>query len=440
MNLLTKTAAVLGEIKAAYDAPLLQKALSVDGLGRTLPMQLTGDTLTWLGGTWADKMRGQVWRVASFYATMFSQVPLALYRPGANGKPEKVLKHPVLDLLYQPNPDQGQYMFFFAIAIQLRGAGNCFITSVSPEFGSRPGKPGELWLLPLLNVQPDTDGPLKPVKGYWYTPDLTKPGTRVYLQRKEVLHLKQYNPDGGVWGLGCIAAAEREITGDDSSIRTQITQLQNQGPKGAVWLEPVNNQPVEVEPSMLVALKNLLNGRNRRGPAEVPVIGSKIGYTAFGVSATDLQILEFRRANFSDICSYLGVPSGLLNDKEGTTYANMEAYRKMLYTQSIVPTMGYIASELSRWLVPQFDPTYWLEPDTSNIAELQANKKEQAEWLALAWWIKVVRKQEIMGETPDWDGPDYVVPSTLVGSDTAFAPVDPAVAAIDAPVAGGPVN
>jgi HK97 family phage portal protein len=424
MSLLTKTAQALGEIKAAYDAPLLRKsyALQVDGLGRTLPMQIIGGNMTFLAGEWHAKIRGQLWRVLSFYATMFAQIPLALYRPGANGKAEKVLKHPVLDLLYQPNPDTGAYLFFFAVAIQLKAAGNCFVSTVKPEFGSRKGKVGELWILPLLQVEPDTDGPLRPVKGYWFTPDPTKPGARIYMQRSEVLHLKQYNPDGGVWGLGCITAAEKEITGDDSSIRTQIALLQNQGPKGAVWLEPVNNMPVEVAPSVLQALKSLLNGGNRARPSEVPVIGSKIGYTAFGVSSTDLQILEYRRANFSDLCSYVGVPSGLLNDKEGMTFANAEAYRKMMYTQSLLPTIGYIASELSRWLVPQFEATYWLEPDTSGIPELQEDIAAKVSWLKDAHWITNQRKQEMCGETPDPKLPKYWVPIGLV--DPFAVPVD----------------
>lgn len=423
MNLLTKTAQALGEIKAAYDAPLLQQAygLRVDAIGRTLPMDFTGGTFTMLGGDWADKMRGQVWRVLSFYATMFAQVPLALYKPGANGKNEKVLKHPVLDLLYQPNPDQGAFLFFYSVAIQLKGAGNCFISTVRPEFGSNSGKPAELWILPLLQVQPDTDGPLRPVKGYWYTPDPTKPGTKVYLERKDVLHLKQYNPDGGVWGLGCIAAAEAEITGDHCSIRTQVSLLQNQGPKGAVWLEPVDGRAPEVAPGLVQGLKSLISGRSR--VSEPVVSAAKIGYTAFGVSATDLQILEFRRANFSDLCSYVGVPSGLLNDKEGMTFANAEAYRKMMYTQSLLPTLGYLASELSRWLVPQFEATYWLEPDTSGIPELQEDIAAKVAWLKDAWFIRTSRKQEMVGETPDGVLPEYILPSMFASAEQLFAPV-----------------
>jgi HK97 family phage portal protein len=381
MNILQKAGNALASFKAAYDAPLLEKelALRVDDIGRLLPMQVLGGSLTWLGGSWAEKMRGQVWRVANFYATTGAQVPLALYKPGKNGKAERVQKHAVLDLLYQPNPDTGQSLFFYAILLQLRSAGNCFISTVVPEFGraEKVGKPGQLWLLPMRHVQPLIGGkpatgtPMTPVEAYRYTPDLSKPGVYQDLERKQVLHLKQYNPDGGVWGLGCIAAAEKEITGDDSSISAQVELLQNRGPRGAAWLEPVDNRPVDADPSIVRALKNLLNGRSRRGNTEVPVLTNKLGWTAFGISAVDLDILNFRRANFSDLCSYYGVPSLLLNDKEGTTYANLEAARKMLFSQSLLPTLGYISSELSRWLVPQFDPTMWLEPDTSGIAELQ---------------------------------------------------------------------
>jgi HK97 family phage portal protein len=406
----------------------------VDGLGRTLPnFQLMGGSLSWLSGSWADKMRGQVWRVANFYATTGAQVPLALYKPAANGKSERVLKHPVLDLLYQPNPDWGQFMFFYAVLLQLRSAGNCFVTTVTPDLGSRAGKPSELWILPVLNVQPLVKGkPIAdgvtltvPVDGYRYTPDLSKPGDFVTLERTQVLHLKQYNPNGGVWGMGCITAADKEITGDDSSINTQIALLQNQGPGGAMWFKPVDNRPPELAPGMIQQLRNVISSMfsGSRNAGKFPILTNEVGWTSFGVSSLDLQILDFRRANFADICSYYGVPSLLLNDKEGTTYANLEAARKMLYTQAIMPVLQYLASELTRWLVTQFDPTMWLEPDTSAIQELQANKKEQAEWLALAWWIPTQRKQEIMGETPDPALPRYLVPASLV--DPLAEPVTP---------------
>lgn len=437
MNLLEKAATYAGRLKAAYDAPLLQKslALQVDGLGRTLPnFQLMGGSLSWLTGSWADKLRGQVWRVANFYATTAAQVPFALYQPGPDGKAQRVLKHPVLDLLYQPNEDWGYFMFLYAVLIQLRSAGNCFVTTITPEFGSKAGKPGELWLLPLLNVQPLLDGkPIpagmvltKPVTGYRYTPDLSKPGEYQDLERTQVLHLKQYNPDGGIWGLGCITAAEKEITGDDSSIRTQIALLQNKGPQGALWFEPVNNQPPQLGNAVVPDMRRRL-GRNFSGPdnaGQFPILTNKVGWTAIGTNSVDLQILDFRRANFSDICSYYGVPSTLLNDKEGTTYANLEAARKMLYTQAIMPVLQYVGSELTRWLVTQFDPAMWLEPDTSNIQELQANKKEQADWLSVAWWIPIKRKQEIMGETPNWDGPEYLVPASLVDPKAQPVPAD----------------
>jgi HK97 family phage portal protein len=436
MNFLQKTAQTLGELKAAYDAPLLAKSLElrVDDIGRMMPMQLLGGSLSWLGGSWADKMRGQVWRVANFYATTGAQVPLALYKPGKNGKAERVMEHPVLDLLYQPNPDSGAFLFFYAVLLQLRSAGNCFVSTVVPEFGppDKKGKPGELWILPLRHVvpliagKPATGQPMRPVEAYRYTPDLSKPNQYQDLDRKQVLHLKQYNPDGGVWGLGCIAAAEKEITGDDSSISAQVELLQNRGPRGAAWLEPVNNMPVDRDPSIVRALKAVLNNTTGRvSRADVPLLTNKLGWTAFGISAVDLDILNFRRANFSDLCSYYGVPSLLLNDKEGTTFANLEAARKMLYSQALLPVLGYLASELSRWLVPQFDRTMWLEPDTSGIPELQEDIAAKVAWLKDAWWIPVKRKQEMCGETPSWDGPTYVVPSSYMDyADLTAEPVD----------------
>ena len=80
-------------------------------------------------------------------------------------------------------------------------------------------------------------------------------------------------------------------------------------------------------------------------------------------------------------------------------------------------------------LIPEYQDAYWsrgipkawLQADIDAIPEMQADKKALAEWLSLAHWIPVVTKQELMGITPDWDGPRFLIPAGLVGSDTLTA-------------------
>lgn len=428
MNILTKAAAAWGEVKAAYNAPLLRKALSVDGLGRTLPMQYTGSNVArWLtgeGGEWATRMRGQVWRVSNFYATTAAGVPFALFKT-VNGKEERIASHPLLNLLYTPNPDQGQFWFWYQVYTELRGQGNCFISRVKPELGSQAGTPSELWILPLLNVEPRGGSATEPVEVYRYTPDLSKPGVYFDLDRTEVLHLKQHNPSRGKFGLGCIAAASKEATADEASITAQVSQMQNMGPAGVLWFEP-NSQGDAPElgegvvPGVRRMINRLFTGAEKAG--QFPILTQKVGWTALGTSAVDLDILAFRRANFSDLCGFWGVPSILLGDKEDTTFNNLGEARKMLFTQGVLPVMGAVCQELTRWLVPQFDAALWLAPDVSAIPEMQADKKATAEWLTLCWWLPVSYKEEQMGVTPEWDGPKYVVPAGLIGYEQLSTP------------------
>lgn len=431
MSLLTKAAAALGDIRAAYDAPLLQKALSVDSLGRTLPMQYTGSNVArWLTGDgreWATRLRGQVFRVSSFYATTAAGVPFALYKT-VNGKEQRVDSHPALDLLYTPNPEQGQFWFWYQVWTELRGHGNCFITTVKPELGSRAGRPTELWVLPLLHVEPRGGSATEPVESYRYTPDLSKPGTYYDLDRTQVLHLKQYAPDGGKFGLGCIAAASREATADDATITAQVAQLQNMGPAGVLWLEPdAQGRPPELGDGVIPGVRRLINRmyKGAGNAGEFPIMPNKVGWTSLGTSAVDLDILAFRRANFNDLCGFWGVPSMLVGDKEGTTFSNLGEARRMLFTQGILPYFGAVCQELTRWLLPQLgDASLWLGVDLSAIPEMQQDKQALATALSTAWWVPVVVKQEQMGYTPDWDGPKFMVPAGLVGSDS-LAPLPP---------------
>ncbi|MBC6988954.1 phage portal protein [Hymenobacter sp. BT491] len=405
----------------AYDRPLLQKALAgVDGLGRTNPnYQYTGGGVNWLHpehGHLRRQLVGQVGKVNSYFAKKAAALPWLLYRTGKDRKPELLPSPPLLDLLWQPNPLTGQVVFMRQISILYHGQGNVFIWANRLDSGVNAGKPTELWILPTPNVKPLGGTVMQAPTKYVFTPDLSKPGETIDLLPEDVLHLKHDALPGETYGVGCIVAANREATADQASITAQVSQMQNQGPAGILSFEPVDNRPVELGPNVVSDMRNRLathyTGADKRG--SFPIMTQAVKWTAIGATAVDLDIIQFREANFREICGYWGVPSELLGDKVASTYNNVGEARKAFYTDGVLPYLEAILPEFSRWLCPMFEKGTWLQVDTSGVPELQADKKAETERIMSMYLLPIERRVEMLGETPDKNFTGYLIPAGLV--------------------------
>ncbi len=113
------------------------------------------------------------------------------------------------------------------------------------------------------------------------------------------------------------------------------------------------------------------------------------------------------------------MPTQLLNDPDGTTFNNQQEAQKSLYTNVIIPELRTLGEALVRWLGESYYPGQDIRimPNTSDVEVLQANKKEQSEWLGKAWWLKGSEKRVIMGLDADSELDKYFLPSNLIELD-----------------------
>lgn len=408
----------------SYDLALLRKELvGTDYLGRTNPAwQLTGGAAKWLSPSNAGlrkQLVGQIARVDRYFAKKAAAVPWTMWRM-KNGKREQIKEHPLLELLWRPNPLTGQVSFMRQQSTLYHCGGDAYVWANRLEDGPNRGRPTELWLLPPPNVEPKGGDTVTSPDFYRYTPDLSKPGDYIDIPAADMLHLKNDPLPGERYGSSCIVAANREATADEASITAQVAQLQNQGPPGVLTFPPVGSgdgvSVQDVDSSVISTIRNTIT-RKYRGPenrGNFPMASVKAEWVGIGSTAVDLDIITFRQANFRDICGYWGVPSELLGDKEKSTYNNVGEARKAMYTDGVLPYLEAILPEYSRWLCPMFEKGTWLEVDTSGIQELQADRKALADGLAAAFWIPVERKAELMGEPADPNFTGYFVPAGMV--------------------------
>lgn len=426
MNILTKTARALGEMRAAYDAPLL-KSLNVDGIGRTLPM---GQGLPrWLG-TAGDELsaagyanHGTAYSIISYILATAAPLPWAVYALDTTdnrAKPQP--KHPLAQLLYRPNPRQSWADFKIEAAGGLLLHGETFIRRVVPPFGSQRGKTTELYALPapcveLLPVGGQL-GRFDAPTGYRFTDPAT--GQWTDYPPDEILHLKTWNPANPARGLSPIAAGIDAVTAAKAGLESRVRQYQNQGPAGILYDETSTEA---WSPEQAGTVRRWFNsfrlGGRRSG--ELPISSGKLGYLPLGLSPVDLDVLAAIPHDKDAIADLFHFPGQLLNGSKGTTFSNMGEAGAALYTRCVVPLETQLRDGLNRWLGPEYADAVFLDFDVSHIAELQPNKEKLAAWLGAAWWVSVPAKQAMMGVAVDWKGPEYMVPAGLVGADTLTA-------------------
>jgi HK97 family phage portal protein len=307
--------------------------------------------------------------------------------------------------------------------------GECFIRRVVPQAGSRRGKTAELWclvgrveLLPLIGLG-EFDAPT----GYRHYDALTNRYTDY--PAEEILHLKTWNPANPQRGLSPIQAGIDAITAAKSGLESRVKQYQNQGPPVFIF-DKKANQPWTKEQSGQV--RNWLASffGNGRRAGEIPITGGDLGSISLGLSVKDMENLDAIPYDKDAVADLFRFPGQLLNGSKGTTFSNMAEAGAALYSRCVLPLETVLRDGLNRWIGPEYDDGQYLDFDISHIPELQPSKEKMATWLATAWWVSVKDKQKMMGLEVKWNGPEYLIPSTLMGSDelTAGVPDDAAAA------------
>jgi len=362
----------------------------------------------------------QLYSVVSWKAQKSAGLDYAVYQ-NERGKLTKLDDHEALELIYNPNKEQGKSEFFEQFYGYKAITGNGYIYAPKLEFGRNKGKVAEMHVLPSQWVQIVAGGTLQPVKGYKIIYD----EQAMAFSKENVIHSKYaqyyYNNGAELYGLSPIEAGWRLIQKSNENITAGKKSFENMGAAGLLY----EKHGKEVDPLLGEMTKEQLaqfnrdidkkiKGAHNRG--RIFVTSAELGYVDFAVSPADLKMLEDAQANFRDICRIYKIPSEIFGDKDSATYNNVAEARKRAYTDGIMPDVKSFCDEFTRQVLPAYGENLVLKPDTSNVEELQQDRAELVNSLKDAYWIKTQRKQEIMGEEVDESLDAYFIPQNLIGS------------------------
>ena len=344
-----------------------------------------------------------------------SRVKINLFR----GEQE-VDEHPLLDLMYSPNPTQGQVEFFASLYSYLLISGNSYIL----ESGADNAPPIELYTLRPDRIRIKGSQTAIP-KAYDYiiggqiaNSYEVDPATG----NSKVKHIKLFNPMDDYYGLSPIQSAATDIDQHNLANKHNVNLLQNGArPSGAVVFKPKDETGAQIQLSdtqrnqLMTDLTQRFSGTGNAG--KPMLLEGDFDWKEMGLSPKDMDFIQLKNMSAKDIALIFGVPSQLIGIPDAQTYSNFAEAKLALYNETIIPLLDRIQSDLNEWLVPRFGEDLEIRYDIDSIPAMAEQRTRVFESVTQGVQNGILTRNEAreqLGYEPIDGGDSLLVPATLM--------------------------
>lgn len=257
----------------------------------------------------------------------------------------EIPSHPLLDLWKKPNPRMGPGELVEQIFGFWHLTGNSYL------YASRLGTnepPVELW--PLFPDQMKIVAGRGDIQGYVY--GYGGPDPRIF-ELEDIMHLKfaSYD-DRSFYGLSPIEVAMRTVDRLNAGDDWNTAIFQNDGRPSAIFTTK-NFLTVEQRNQVKAELKKKYSGKRNAGMPMV--LEADMSYQQVALTPKEMDWIESQGFDERRICMIMDVPSLLLSDYEGQTYANRKEAKQSLFTENVLPKMDRTVGHINMWLVPMYE-------------------------------------------------------------------------------------
>lgn len=338
------------------------RPVTVTQIGTTMTLDVDAEARGWYHSAVAYRCVAQI-------ADNGASVDLGVHRPDGS----RIEGH-WCDRLFNklPNPDMSAraYKSVMLQQIQLSGQHFAFL-----DRGDRLNPaPEPLGIYPLyedvqviMAARPEDSPRPSAIIGYVLQ---RHDGIRVPMLPDEVLWLRMPHPFRPHEALAPWKAARFAVDQDAYAREWQRSSFENGAqPGGIVYLgEMAPDQFAKAKASFRSSVEGAANARKHLLVASPPGSqGKGIEYVRLGLTPEEVDYLETRVANAEEVMLAFGVPRDLLMG--GATYENRAASKTALWSDTIVPQLEVIASEVDRVLLP--DDVEEARFDLSKVDALQ---------------------------------------------------------------------
>lgn len=329
---------------------------------------------------------------------------------------EEVMGTELNDLIDKPNKLMSANEFTQASVGFKLLTGNRYWFVNKLEAGANAGKPYELYNLPPQHTTPQMGANLWDVAGY-----IMQLNTEVKLPKDVIIHSRYWNPnyDGTgshLIGLSPLKAASKILDRSNLAQTRGASMMKNAGAEGILYNESASEDDMTTEQvgQMQKKLNDQILGAENAGA--IRLANGKLGFIRFGMSASDMGILEQEKYSNEMICNVFKVPAGLFLANANATDNNISAWNKQLITQACIPALCDLRDDWNEVAKMYKGQDLYVDFDLSFYPELQEDMGKQVGYLKDAWWISGEQKRNMMNMDDDPSEPmlkAYLVPSSL---------------------------
>lgn len=362
--------------------------------------------------TYAELWRTQpqVRKVVGFLARNVAQLGLHAFDRVSDTDRQRVTEHPLTDLLRKPNPFTTPYRFWEAVVSDMAIFDNAVVLKVR-----LPDQPMALVRLDPTRVQVLGDNPFAPTS---YKVD------KVEFKPENVIHFRGYSPLDIRWGVSPMDTL-REMLAEDRQATLHREQLWRNGARMSGYLK----RPLEAPPWTDKGKDRFREGWRQQytgtgaNPGGTPILEDGMDYVAAGTSPRDAQSVEWRKLTREEVASAFHIPLTLVGILDHATYSNVREQHKMLYQDTLGPTLEMIQQELELQLLPDFAGTETMYLEFNVDAKLKGNFEDQAQQLSSSVGGPYMTRNEARGRLnmPQIEDGDQLITPMNLGTATAEA-------------------
>jgi HK97 family phage portal protein len=368
-----------------------------------------------------------VYSATTYIANACAGIKIKLYSKAD----KEILKHPKLDLLRKPNPEQRYADYLKSVVLYYLLVGNSYESGIGPSLTNPDDTGSPLKTPPLMLevMRPDRikvlPGTVNKVGGYRYDVGAQK----ITYDPSRVLHRKMFHPTSDWYGLSPLEPGGATVDTDNASTRWNLYLLQNNAtPSGLIMVK--GNLTEEQMDNLKKDVQLKYSGPENAGRPIVLESDGGAEWKQLSNTPKEMDWLKGRLLTARDICKLYGVPPQLLGDPDSQTYANFEMASKAFYQGTVCPLMDHIVDGWNVWFEQWWKDGSYLKYDRDDIEALQEDRddlfKRYGEWFA-GGLITANEARTAVGFDPATDelADERMIPNTLKPADVVANPPPP---------------
>lgn len=348
-------------------------------------------------------------KVVGFIARNVASIPLHVYQREADGSRIRVRDHALARMVSRPSAVLGASRFWNGVISDMLLYDQWCVAQVVDKSGV-----DRLVHLPSWRLRITLDGLNQLERVEYWTGEAGREWKTLPADRIVVYYGYAPNSAGSPMALTLL-----DILNESSEAVKYRRQVWSQSARTPMWIERPADAPswsVDAKRKFAEAFRNSYTGDGpHAGGSPLLEDGMKL-HSLTSFSPQDSRDLEGRKLTAAEVASAFHVAPELVGAREGT-FANVDAFRQMLYRDSLGPYITDWVDTLNAQLTPRVDETGGLYVEAHLEAKLAGSFLEQAEVLSRStgapWMTRNEARQRMnMPNLPE--GSELVTPLNVI--------------------------